>query len=152
MDNPRQWTLTIQAPAPWVTANHRGHTRNIARAIRPWREAAYWAAKYANLPKGLALVQIDTVARFRGRAPVRDRLNLYPTIKAVVDGLGPRREIHYKDGRRAVAVGYGLVPDDDDKHVHGPTIEIGPKLTDVKIGPIGELVVTITDLSAVARG
>lgn len=143
MSEPRTWTLTIAAPCPWPTANGRGHTIAISHLVRPWRKAAFEAAMVARLPKGLDRVRIETEARFPGRAPVRDRLNLYPTIKSVVDGLGPSRV----SLRTPHAVGWGLVMDDDDQHVDGPYIAIGPKLTNAAPGTLGQLTVTITDIS-----
>lgn len=137
-----QWTITIPAPCAWLTANRRGRWP-IAHGTRLWRGAAYQAAQAARLPTGLDRVQITMAARFRGPAPVRDRMNLYPTVKAVLDGLGPSRVT----ARTPYAVGWGLVPDDDDKHVDGPYIVIGMRLPTLRYGDAGHLIVTITDLS-----
>lgn len=118
----RTWTLTVVAPCEWLTANMiLGELDKYARAriVKAWRQATYVAAFDARLPTGLDRVRIEVEARFRGRPPVRDRSNLDPTIKACVDGLGPAR------GRSA---GWGLIPDDDDKHLDGPHLTIGPPL------------------------
>ncbi len=136
------WTLTVEACVPWLTSNKRGRYA-IAQLVRVWRRAAYEAARVAKLPTGLDRVRIDLEARFRGPAPVRDRMNLYPTVKAVIDGLGPSRV----SAHTPHAVGWGLIPDDDDTHLDGPHLSIGPRLPDAPYATHGHLLVTITDLS-----
>lgn len=143
------WTLTIPARCRWMTSN-RGNARSvggrmaIAHLTRQWRFNAYSAASLVKLPTDLAYVRMDFEARFRGIAPVRDRFNLYPTVKAVIDGLGPSRIT----ARTPYAVGWGLIPDDDDKHLQMGEIRIGAKLPTVPYGDAGHLLVTITDLCA----
>lgn len=143
MTEPRKWTFTMRPPCPeWLTANDRRDRWTQARIVRDWRHAAYLHAVGAHLPKGLGRVRIDIEARFSGVPPVRDEANLHPTAKAVVDGLGPGR---------GPSVGYGLVRDDDWKHLNGPHITIGDPLP---AGPYrtGHLVITITDLTPVPEG
>lgn len=146
------WVLTIPAPCQWMTSN-KGNAASkrarlaIAHLTRSWRRAAYEAARAAKLPTGLAYVRVEFEARFRGRSPVRDRWNLYPTIKAVTDGLGPSRV----GPRTPYAVGWGLVPDDDDTHMEQGDLKIGPRLPAVPFGDAGHLLVTITDLSGGSR-
>lgn len=149
----RVWVVEIPAPCEWPTSNKRErmHRMAFARLVKQWREAAYLAAVAAKLPKGLARVRIDGVARFRGHPAARDRLNLAPVVKAAVDGLGPqrvRKTRNRKTGALKIhtAVGYGLVPDDDDKHVDGPYPTIGDPLPKAAYGPSGVLVLTITEL------
>ena len=147
-DNATLWTVTIPAPCRWMTSN-RGNSRSvggrlaIAHLTRQWRFGAYSAAGLAQLPTGLTYVRMDFEARFRGPAPVRDRMNLYPTIKAAIDGFGPGRVT----ARTPYAVGWGLIPDDDDKHLQMGDLRIGPRLPTVPYGDAGHLIVTITDLS-----
>jgi crossover junction endodeoxyribonuclease RusA len=110
-----------------------------------WRVASFAAAHTAKLPTGLARVRIDAVAHFRGRAPVRDTANLAPTLKAVVDGLGPERHYRWR-GIMRHSVGYGLIPDDSDKHLDGPYWVIGEALQAKPYATAGQLVVTITEV------
>lgn len=140
---PRTWTITISAPCAWLTANSRMHRMAEAKLIKQWRLAACLAARWAKLPTGLDKVRIDAVAHFRGRAPVRDSDNLRPTLKAVIDGLGPQRL-----NKRGVVPGHGLIADDDDKHLDGPYLTIGEKLPALTYGRPGELVLTITEVAA----
>lgn len=144
---PQAWTVTMTAPCVWLTANDRRHHMAQAKLIKAWRVAAFVAAQVHHLPRGLDRVRIEAEARFRGRAPVRESSNLHPTLKAVVDGLGPQRETRHRNIIR-VSVGYGLVVDDDDKHVEGPFVTIGEKLAPQAYAGPGELILTITEVPA----
>ncbi len=146
-DPVRQWTITVTTPCDWLTANDRRNRMVQANLVKMWREAAYWAARKAKLPTGLQRVRLDVEAVFFGRAPVRDRDNLRPTVKAAIDGaIGPARE-WTRNGKRHRSVGYGVVPDDSDKHVDGPYLTIGPGKPARLYGPGGELTITITEVS-----
>lgn len=145
MTESRVWKLTISAPCPWLTANDTRPRFAQSELIKRWRVAGFTAARFARLPTGLAKVRIDVVARFRGRAPVRDRDNLRPTLKAVIDGLGPPRQFKRKNVMH-VAVGHGLMPDDDDKHLDGPYLQIGEPLAVHPYAGVGELTLTITEV------
>jgi hypothetical protein len=142
----RGWEITIGAPCEWLTANDRLDRWEKAHRVRLWRTAAYVHAVKAKLPTGLDRVKIVAVARFAGRPPVRDVENLAPTVKAVVDGLGPRRETHRAGGEVIVSVGYGLVPDDSDKHVDGPYLSIGEPLPRRAYGQSGHLRIKILEV------
>lgn len=113
-------TYTIVVPGcGWLTANPRSTTDRYGRAatIRAWREATVVACLQAKLPKDITPVTIHAVAFYSSRqAPVRDRLNLAPTIKAIVDGLGPPKA-WTRNGAQKRSAGYGLLPDDSDDHV-----------------------------------
>lgn len=111
------WTIRVPA-CEWLTSNPRSTAARYARsrAIREWRQAVQVACTAAKLPTGISPVRIAAVARYQGRAPVRDRLNLAPTIKAAVDGLGPPRTIQ-RGATIIRTVGYGFLPDDSDAHV-----------------------------------
>lgn len=101
-------TLTIPAPAKWLNSNDRLHWGPRAKLTKSWRQAAHVYARQARLPKGLGRVRIDAqVHKTTGNS--FDAMNLYPTLKAVVDGL----------------VDYGLVVDDNNDHVTGPFITDG---------------------------
>jgi hypothetical protein len=148
----RQWTLNLLAPDEWITSNKINGSWDrykTARLTKAWRSASRSACANGALPHGLRrldMIRIVAVARFRGRAPVRDRNNLEPTLKAVVDGLTPERTIHRK-GRTIDVPGWGLIPDDSDKHVESARISIGDPLPpSVVQGHPGFLIVTITEL------
>lgn len=94
----RVWTLSIMAPCEWILANrnsaHHRYTRS--RLTRKWRQAVVDCCKTGGLPNGdnrLELIDVAAIARFRGRAPVIDRENLRPTLKAAIDGLTPAKKI-----------------------------------------------------------
>jgi len=144
----RQWTITINAPGEWHTANIELDRHRKGRLVYAWRTAALAAAQAARLPKGLTCVGIGAVARFKagGRAPVRDRDNLRPTLKAVIDGLGPKR-MFVRNRKLHVAPGYGLIVDDSDQYLAYSDITIGPRLPVKPYGPFGLLVVTITEVT-----
>jgi hypothetical protein len=89
------------------------------------------ACQQAKLPTGITPVRIHADVFYEGtRPPVRDRLNLAPTLKAIVDGLGPARDFTRKrpDGTEKTyhTNGYGFLPDDSDKHVLDTTWTIAP--------------------------
>lgn len=118
----RIWQLHIPAPGPWLTANPRRNNYYARSAeVRRWRQAAADAGEKAGLPKGIDYARIDGIARHHGRAPVRDRDNLRPTIKAAVDGLTPEKWVVRKGVRRHYP-GCGLLVDDSDKHLAGTDI------------------------------
>ena len=107
-------------------------------------------------------MRIEPVAHF-AYDEHRDAPNLYPTVAACVDGLGPPfvRKPSRKPGARnrngAAAPGYLLVPDDTAEYVDLQSTVIGPPYRDVakrlglppetKLRQHGALVLTITDLS-----
>lgn len=133
-----QWTLTIPAPAPILSANDTGgHWAKTAPAISEWRRASCTWARQAKLPKGLELVEIHLDLWFPVRRD-RDRENYSATLKPIIDGLtAPRCR-----GQ----VGYGLIPNDTPTYLAASSIE----LHDGKAsgGSVyGLAVVTITDLS-----
>lgn len=144
----RTWTLEFKAPCAWLTANKVYSTYSTykrAELVRTWRAATKQYATQARLPQGLRRVRIDIMARFQGAGPVRDTRNLEPTIKAVIDGLGPQR-VRTVQGVRHVSPGYGLVPDDSDRYVVMGETVIGPKLATLPRMHPGLLTITITEL------
>lgn len=144
----REWTVSVLAPCAWITANqlNNRHTRHTRSTLtRQWREAVVEWSKHAKLPTGLDCVRVDAVARFLGRAPVRDRDNLRPTLKAVIDGLTPQR-VWARKGKWYVSPGYGLIPDDNDRHLAGSDIRIGDPLRTSPPGHPGLLLLTITEV------
>lgn len=99
--------------AQLLTANQRLH-------YQPRRErTAYWRTRAAALvvPR-FATARIVVTFAFPDRRR-RDVANLYPTAKAIVDGL----------------VDAGLLPDDNDQHLTGPDLRRahGPWSITVKV-------------------
>lgn len=119
----RQWTVTIPAPAPWLSANQRRDLRRQTPDRRAWRDAGLVHAKRVDLPK-LQHVHMVAVLRFTDKRR-RDPHNYYPTLKALVDGL----------------VDYGLIPDDSHEYLVGPDVRYGPQAPGKGYG---EVVLTIT--------
>lgn len=120
-------TLTIPAPAKWLNSNDRLHWAPKAKLTKSWRQAAHVYARQAKLPKGLTRVRIEALTH-KTTANRYDAMNLYPTLKAVVDGL----------------VDYGLVSDDNNDQVTGPFITDGGRHKTAKV------VLTITEIPSVA--
>lgn len=94
-----------------LNANQRLHWSTKAKRTRGWRNATTWHAIARSLPRGLDRVHIVAVVRWPDKRR-RDVHNVMPTIKACIDGL----------------VDYGLIPDDNDKHLIGPDLRVGPVL------------------------
>jgi hypothetical protein len=143
----RTWTLTFPAPTSMPSVNSGNqHWRKMSPIHKTWRETAYIHAKAAKLPVGLVKVRIGIELRFptNGR---RDAGNYYThVVKPCVDAFGPPID-KMRAGRRVIAVGYGLIPDDTAEFLDGPFVTLGPKVDDPKQCPYGQVVVTITDLS-----
>lgn len=94
VDVPRAWWLTSnQRLDRWTKAEHTRDLRALART-----EAAAQA-----LPRGLHRVRIIAHLTYPDHRR-RDANNAHPTTKALIDGL----------------VDYGLIPDDNDRHLVGP--------------------------------
>lgn len=112
----RAWTIGVPIPQ-WLTANRDLHYRRRSEVVASIRAGVFSACTRADLPKGVTPVLLSAVAQYvTPRAPVRDRMNLAPTIKAVVDGLTPQ-VVKVRKGKPVISVGYGLLPDDSDRHV-----------------------------------
>ncbi|AMU78478.1 hypothetical protein SEA_SKINNYPETE_48 [Mycobacterium phage SkinnyPete] len=94
----------VRIDLPWsrppLTANQRMHWAAKAKTTREVRAAAAVIAR--NLPRADRLVVTLHYQPSQNRR--RDRHNLWPTVKALVDGL----------------VDAGVVPDDDTEHVSTP--------------------------------
>lgn len=103
-------TLTIPAPCDWLNSNQRLYRMVSARRIAAWRNAADYAATEAAHDSFLVPVHI-TVTVHKTRAGRWDAGNLYPTAKAIVDGL----------------VDAGVIPDDSNEWVTGPDMRAGEK-------------------------
>lgn len=143
-----EWTLVIPAPADWITSNQITKISKYERAalVRAWRGATVNYAVQARLPQGLDRVEILAIAQFWGTPPVRDTENLRPTVKAAVDGLGKatRRTV---GGRVHIHPGYGLIADDNFRHLGETRLRIGEPLGPAKpYGSTGTLTLTITQI------
>jgi crossover junction endodeoxyribonuclease RusA len=121
------WTLTIPAPARWLSANQRTDLRRQTPDRRAWRDTTAVLARAAKLPK-LDRAHIVATLHFTDRRQ-RDPHNYYPTIKAAVDGL----------------VDYGLLPDDSSRYLIGPDLRLGEPIAWQRYGPPGRLVLVIAE-------
>ena len=123
--------IEVAAPCDWLNSNKHRVRMAEARMAAAWRDAAHWAAKATfRHTYGPAAYPIPFQGCVRIVAkiwkPIDNRYdpgNYYPTAKACVDGL--------RD--------YGLLVDDDWKHVDGPDMRHGGKGTP-------RLVITIEEL------
>lgn len=114
-------TFTVEAPADWINSNSRSHRMVVQKLTRLWREAGCAAASNGWEPY---TGKVHIVAHiWKPRAGRYDPNNLWPTVKAVVDGV----------------VESGLLADDDHVHVEGPDMRHGGK------GPAA-LVLTIREI------
>lgn len=104
----RHITIDIPAPCDFINSNHRQHRMAQAKLTKTWRQAS--AAAAHGLPPFTGQVHI-TAHIFKPRAGRWDPNNLWPTVKAAVDGL----------------VDAGLLIDDDHRHVIGPDMRSGGK-------------------------
>lgn len=101
------FTLVFDWTRPPLTMNDRKHWRERAKATRLMRQAASWQARAARLPADLPHVTVALTWVVKDRIRRDGGENLAPTFKALLDGL----------------VDYGLVADDDQKHVtRGPSV------------------------------
>lgn len=103
--------FTIPAPTVWLNANDRQHFMPRNTAVQAWR----WAA---NMQVGMARPwdmfdgPVSVIATVhKSRAGRWDAHNLFPTLKACIDGL----------------VDAGLIPDDSNEHVTFVGIRAGEK-------------------------
>jgi crossover junction endodeoxyribonuclease RusA len=107
----RKGTGKMTQAAKWHNANHHLTPFKRNTLTQEWRELGEVRARQNRLPKGIvsrvfveAFIHMDT-DRFY------DAMNLYPTAKALVDGI----------------VDYGFVADDSNKYVVGPVCLPGIK-------------------------
>ena len=119
----RTWTIRVPA-CEWLTDNDRRRPIAVAGIVRDWRQAVVAACQQAQLPLNVSPVTIHAVLWWVGRrAPVNDSANLARTVKAIVDGLVPARD-WVRGAKRGRTVGYGLIPDDSDRHVKATMWEL----------------------------
>lgn len=112
--------ITVPAPAGWINSNQRIHRFAEAKLTAAWREAGERAA--AGSPAYAGRVHI-TAHIWKARAGRYDPNNLWPTVKAAVDGF----------------VEAGLLADDDHVHVLGPDMRHGGKGTPALVFVIREV-------------
>jgi crossover junction endodeoxyribonuclease RusA len=105
------WRLLIPAPVAWINANDRGHWRPRAALTAEWRRAGAIHARKAKLARIAAPVAITAfVHRLDNRRA--DAQNVYPTAKAVIDGL----------------VDHGVLDDDSNKYVTAVIMRPGARV------------------------
>lgn len=104
------YVFFIPQVADWISANDRLHWAKKARLTKTWRDAGLVYARRERLPR-LDRAEIR-VHVHKTTARKYDAMNLYPSMKALVDGM---------------TTDYGLLPDDDNDHLEGPFIYAGEK-------------------------
>lgn len=143
MTEPRTWTIRVPAPCDWLTANIERHRFKRSKLVRQWRETVKTVAQAAGLPQAVTPVEIAGTVYYTGRRPVRDKLNLAPTIKACVDALTPH-VVKWRAGKPVVSIGCGFLPDDSDQHVRSTTWDLAPAAA---VGQVGNgVLLTITHI------
>ena len=105
----RMTQFTVPAPAGWINSNQRLHRLAVAKLTALWREAGRVAVP-AGWEPFTGRVHIEAHI-WKPRAGRYDPNNLWPTVKACVDGV----------------VESGLLADDDHEHVLGPDMRHGGK-------------------------
>lgn len=108
MQNTHTLTIPIQNPKHLLNANSRKHWTDRSTKTAFWRPAGHHAAQQAHLPQNIPFITIHATI-YKPRPGRYDPTNLYPTIKAIIDGL----------------TDYGLIEDDDYKHLDGPHMHHG---------------------------
>lgn len=108
-------TLTIVVPSRTIiTANQRLHWAVKARKTRELRQlGAMWKRSHladVTMDRAVCWLEIGFPTRAR-----RDPHNWHPTAKALIDGIAT--------GPTPAGWEYGLLPDDDSRHLRGPFID-----------------------------
>lgn len=100
--------IDVPAPCEFINSNQRLHRMAQAKLTKAWRQASAAAAHgtppFAKQVRILAHIHKPRGGRY-------DPGNLYPTAKAILDGI----------------VDAGILPDDDHVHVIGPDMRHGGK-------------------------
>lgn len=130
MADTRTWTVTITAPVRWLNSNDRIDRRRQAPDIKQWRQAAAAYCRAAKVPR-LGKVAVTAEVRFPTDRPRGDAPNVYPSIKAAIDGA---------------LVDAGVVADDNDSYVASLLIKPGEPIPAKPFQPAGVLVLTITEV------
>lgn len=100
--------IDVPAPCAFINSNQRLHRMAQAKLTKAWRQAS--AAAAHGIPPFTKQVRIIAHIH-KPRGGRYDPGNLYPTAKAILDGI----------------VDAGLLPDDDHAHVIGPDMRHGGK-------------------------
>lgn len=101
----------------WLNANDTMHWAPKSKLIRAWLMRTIAAAQTARLPKDLRQVEIIGYVNKDNNASY-DAHNLYPTLKAMIDGL---------TDPRSRQPGYGMIPDDNNDILIDARMKAGEK-------------------------
>lgn len=124
-------TLIVPAPTVWLNSNDRRTAKMAAADIRLWRQGTRMHALSQRFPRGLTRFAIEFTPHLFGPGIAREAPNLSPTYKPALDGL----------------IDYGLAEDDRDRFVASQTVHPIVRHPRDRMGRLGELHITITDLS-----
>lgn len=112
--------LDVPAPCAWINSNQRLHRMQTAKLTAIWRNAGTLAVSDENRRRAAegepALQPFDKRVRivatiYKPRGGRWDVGNLYPTVKACIDGI----------------VSGGVLVDDSNEYVVGPDMRVGGK-------------------------
>lgn len=98
---PREWALklTVEGNRHWISLNHRDHYRARAAKTKAWREYTRVLTHTSSIP---ALTRATITGHiYKPHKRRYDPHNLFPTMKAIVDGI----------------VDAGVLEDDDHTHL-----------------------------------
>lgn len=148
-------------PITWGFDLHESYVLNANKAAGHWaknsdgkevvRKLGHTHQRTHRLPR-LERARIDVKVSYPTRR-LQDVMNLYPTMKAYVDGLVnglPQYEIVAAKGgipkkkRLAPDVAFGILPDDNDIFLSGPHMEWSGRVSDRKAH--FQFEVTLTEL------
>lgn len=106
------YTITVRKVGPYMNANDRPNRWAKAAQTKVWRAAAHAAASHSGATMLTGLVRITATVHIADKRR-REVSNLFPTLKACVDGF----------------VDAGVLADDSDAHVVGPDARRGYEKT-----------------------
>ena len=90
---------------------HTDHHHKTSKIRKAWKEATITACRLHRIPRGLDRIGLIVQPFYPNRSGLPDPDACAPTAKAVLAGLTVGRSKDVKDH------GWGVVPDDNGKHV-----------------------------------
>lgn len=138
-------------PVGWLGLNTlpRSVSEKIAKdkAAKLWRRAAYAAIVKARVPQRLGRISVGVELRFTETREERNAANFEPTIKPVIDALGPQRVYPSKDknGKEYLVAELGreVVNGDDARYLLRPGEPVIGEPLGRKSRVRGQIVLTI---------
>lgn len=131
------WAFDVHESYTLNANNSSGHWAKNSEGKEILRSLGAAHVRVRELPR-FARARMDVSVSYPSRR-VQDVMNLYPSMKAYVDGMVngvPRYEIIAGKGgmpkkkRLAPPIEFGILPDDNDVFLSGPHMEWSGKLSD----------------------